>query len=470
VDREEQEKRRQEIAEFRYSLIAELANPYLKPEELRLLLREKASREHEVPNRGRRKLTASCLRKWLAIYRHRGKAGLIPKSRRDTGVTRALLPAESALLLGYLEAHPQLTAKTALRTLQVEGTITGNLSTSSLSRLVRSAGLEKSARLRGEQQEKNLKFQFFSPLECVQADCMYSLRIPDAKGKHRPAVLLAFLDDATRRILYAAFSFSESSAAFEAGLKHILMAHGRIGRAYVDNGAGFISSQTQRILDTLGVVLIHSRPYKPAGRGKIERFWRTARQQFFGPLDPDSIKSLEDLDLRFHRWLESEYHRSPHRGLDGKTPLEAWLEKAHLIIPVDPSVDLTEVFLHEASRKVHKDSTLTLDGVLYEVDSTLIAERITLRYDSSVPPQRRRLMVFHDGKPCAEARMVDAYANTRVRRGSMYKDLIVDSPPDELPPATAVPLRPSTPPSPTPLSASLSASRLQIDSEKKDRT
>jgi putative transposase len=468
MNREEREKRGQQIAEFRYGLIAELANPYLKPEELRLLLREKASREHDVPNLGRRKLTASCLRKWLAIYRNRGKEGLIPKSRRDAGFTRALLPAESALLLGYLEAHPQLTAQTALRTLQAEGRITGNLSTSSLSRLVRSAGLEKSARLKVEQQEKNLKFQFFSPLECVQADCMYSLRLPDAKGKLRPAVLLAFLDDATRRVLYAAFSFSESSAAFEAGLKHILMAHGRIGRAYVDNGGGFISSQTQRILDTLGVILIHSRPYKPAGRGKIERFWRTARQQFFGPLDPDSIKSLEDLDLRFHRWVESEYHRNPHRGLDGKTPLEAWLEKAHTIVPVDPTVDLTEVFLHEASRKVHKDSTITLDGVLYEVASTLIAERITVRYDPSVPPSRRRLMVFHGAKPSGEARMVDAYANTRVRRGSMFKDLIVDSP-DEPPPAMALPLRPS-PPSPTPLSASLSASRLQIDSEKKDRT
>jgi hypothetical protein len=234
MNREEREKRGQEIAEFRYSLIAELANPYLKPEELRLLLKEKASREHEVPNLGRRKLSTSCLRKWLATYRKRGKAGLMPRSRRDAGFSRALLPAESALLLGYLEAHPQLTAKTALRTLRAEGTITGNLSTSSLSRLVRSAGLEKSARLRVEQQEKNLKFQFFSPLECVQADCMYSLHLPDAKGKLRPAVLLAFLDDATRRILYAAFSFSESSAAFEAGIKHILAAHGRIGRAYVD--------------------------------------------------------------------------------------------------------------------------------------------------------------------------------------------------------------------------------------------
>src|SRR4030042_1986203 len=100
MNTEEREKRGQQIAEFRYSLIAELANPYLKPEELRMLLREKASREHEVPHRGRRKLTASCLRKWLALYRHRGKEGLIPKSRRDAGFTRALLPAESALLLG----------------------------------------------------------------------------------------------------------------------------------------------------------------------------------------------------------------------------------------------------------------------------------------------------------------------------------------------------------------------------------
>ena len=312
MNREEQEKRKHEIAEFRYSLIAELANPYLKPEELRLLIREKASREHEVPYRGRRKLTASCLRKWLALYRNRGKAGLIPKSRRDAGSSRALLPAESALFLTYLETHPQLTAQTALRTLQAEGTITGNLSTSSLSRLVRSAGLERSARLRGQQQEKNLKFQFFAPLECVQADCMYSLRIADAKGKHRPAVLLAFLDDTTRRILYAAFSFSESSAAFEAGLKHILAAHGRIGRAYVDNGSGFVSSQTQRILDTLGIILIHSRPYKPAGRGNVE---------YINPAEKsDSPKDLRAaLHISFHfrgfRYLMSVLSHSTRSGL-----------------------------------------------------------------------------------------------------------------------------------------------------------
>lgn len=454
---EEREKKAREIAEFRYGLIAELANPYLKPDELRLLLKEKASREHDVPNTGRRKLSHSCLLKWLSSYRKRGKEGLMPRRRRDAGFSRALAPAEAAILLGYLENHPYLTAMTALKTLQTQGKINGTLSRSSLSRLVRSAGLEKSLRIKTEEREKNLKFQFFSPLECVQADCMYSIRLPDAKGKSRLAVVLAFIDDATRRILYASFSFSESSTAFEAGIKHILSAHGRIGRLYVDNGSGFICAQTQRILDTLGIVLIHSRPYKPAGRGKIERFWRTAREQFFRPLQPGSVKSLAELDSRFHAWLEGEYHRSPHRGLNAKTPLEAWLEKAHTILPMDPRLDLSQLFLHEAGRTVHKDSTITLDGVLYEVPSTLTAERILVRYDPNIPPQRRRLMVFHGGKSCGEARMVDAYANSRVKRGSLCKDLVVDSP-EQLPHTQT--------PAATPLKASLSASRIQLKANK----
>ncbi len=49
-------------------------------------------------------------------------------------------------------------------------------------------------------------------------------------------------------------------------------------------------------------------------------------------------------------------------------------------------MDLAQVFLHEAGRKVHKDSTITLDGVLYEVPSTLTGERILVRYDPSICP------------------------------------------------------------------------------------
>ncbi len=457
----ERERQIEEVTDFRFKLVAELANPYLSSADRRRMVREKASVEHEVPGVGRRHLSESCILKWLALYRKLGKEGLKPRSRRDTGLSRTMSQAEAALFLSHLEANADLTATAVLRRLQSSGRIRSNPSSSSLSRLVRSAGLERSRRIQTRTEEKTLKFEFFSPLECVQADGMYSVKIPDGKGKRRHAVLLAFLDDATRRVLHASFSFSENSLAFEAGIKHILAAHGRIGRLYTDHGSAFVGVQTRRILDTLGIVLVHSQVRRPRGRGKVERFFRTAREQFFGPLDAAKITNIEQLERRFHAWLESEYHRNPHRGLAKRTPLEAWVEKAHLIVPLEPGLDLEQLFLHEASRKVHKDSTVTLDGALFEVPSDLIGERISLRYDPQRPPERRRLQITRSGECIGEARLVDSYANAKVRRTDISHQVEITGIPEdeENEPCRAVR---------RPLDNSLSATRLGWDQQHDD--
>lgn len=152
---------------------------------------------------------------------------------------------------------------------------------------------------------------------------------------------------------------------------------------------------------------------------------------------------LEDLQVRFRGWVESEYHRNPHRGLGGATPLERWIERAAHIIAMDPTVDLDHAFEHEIRRKVYRDSTVTLDGVLYEVPSSLIGKKISLRYDPSVAPARRRLTVLLDGTVCGIARVVDSYANARVRRTALHKDLSAEpleasgDKPSELPPPSA---------------------------------
>ena len=49
MSNEEQDRRRREIQEFRYALIAELTYPYLEHGELKRLIREKSRREHEIP-------------------------------------------------------------------------------------------------------------------------------------------------------------------------------------------------------------------------------------------------------------------------------------------------------------------------------------------------------------------------------------------------------------------------------------
>jgi len=415
MNNEEQDQRRGAIQEFRYALIAELTNPYLEHGELKRLIREKSRREYEIPYSQRRSISEECIREWLKKFRKYGKEGLLPRKRSDRGTNRSLKPQEAFRLIQYLEEHPELSATTCLRQLQRQGTILSPVSSSSLSRLVRSSGMDRQTRMQNRRrEEKNLKFEFFYPLECVQADDLYAFAVPDGKGGRRRAILMSFLDDATRRVLYANFSFTERSVEFEAGIKHILKAHGRIGMLYVDHGAPFVSRQTKRILDILGIVIAHSTVRRPQGRGKKERFFRTVRDQFLRPLDPQSIRGLGDLNTRFRTWLEAEYHRTPHRGLGGKTPLDAWLEKSRYIMQLDPSIDLQQAFLHEESRKVYKDSTLTLAGILYEVCPSLIGKRVTLFYDPTMPV--KRLQVMCEGKSYGEARIVDAYANTKVKR------------------------------------------------------
>jgi len=305
-------------------------------------------------------------------------------------------------------------ASTAVRTLVRDGMLLGEISKSSLSRFIRASGFDRAARVHVATKDQVQVFSYEYPLECVQVDDMHSFTVPDHLGKLRKAILIAFLDDASRRVLYSHFSFSENALEFERGILHILRSHGRPRRIYTDNGSTFVSDQTRRILDTLGIPLIHSRPGMPKGRGKIERFFRTVRTQFEITLDPSSIRSIQDYDMRFRSWLESEYHRQPHSGLGGRTPLDAYLEGTAHIFRLDPTIDLDEVFCHEESRTVANDGTVSVDGIRYEVPSILIGSKVKLKRNphADIPI----ISVHRDGKDYGSARRVDAYANARSKR------------------------------------------------------
>ena len=93
---EERETKAKEIFDFRYSIIAELLNPYLCSDERRKLIRQKAQREYEIPHSSKRSITEGCIRKWYRQFKEYGKEGLIPKTRSDMGTCRVLPPEESA--------------------------------------------------------------------------------------------------------------------------------------------------------------------------------------------------------------------------------------------------------------------------------------------------------------------------------------------------------------------------------------
>lgn len=428
MDHEERERHRQEIADFRYSVVAELCNPYLSDDEKKSLIKEKTERRYVIPHSKKTSISAETIRNWATKYKLSGKEGLFPKQREDRGRPRSFTDKEASLIIEMMEKHPKWTASSAVKKLQQDGRVKTDIKKSALSRFLQANNLTRKERGKIYQEKDQKRFAFEGPLECVQADAMHGFPIPDGKGKKQKAILLAFLDDATRRVLYARFAFSEKSILFEEGIKHIVKAHGTIGRLYCDNGSTFVSGQTKRILETLRIYLVHSKPYTPQGRGKIERFFRTVRQSFLNLLDERDTQSLQQLNMLFSTWLETEYHRKIHSSL-GATPLDVWLSKCHIIKRIDPLLDLDFIFLHHTKRKVYADSIVSVYGVAFEVPSILIGKKVSVFFDPHHEPVTR-LLIRCDGKDYGEAKPVDLYANTKIKRNNALS-CELESIPDE---------------------------------------
>jgi len=254
------------------------------------------------------------------------------------------------------------------------------------------------------------------------SDVMHGPKIRDGKRLRR-TYLIAFIDDATRLIPHATFTLSEGAVTYLTVFEQALRRRGLPKRLYVDNGSAFRSKQLAVVCAKLGIALIHAKPYKPQGKGKMERWFRTVRLQLLPRLEQEGELSLTTMNRALAGWVESEYHHAPHRGLDQETPADKWARSSEAL-RMAPA-DLTTLFLSEQSRRVQKDRTVTLDGVAFEVDAALVGDRVQLRYDAARPAATRTVEVWHQGKRIEVAKRVDVLANCFVKRHSSSKSLIV---------------------------------------------
>jgi transposase InsO family protein len=81
----------------------------------------------------------------------------------------------------------------------------------------------------------------------------------------------------------------------------------------------------------VGVALLHTAVGAAYQKGKIERFFRTVRLRFLSTLKLEDLENIEMLNEKFAQWLNDDYHRRPHSGLSGVTPLEFFLKQADQI-------------------------------------------------------------------------------------------------------------------------------------------
>lgn len=421
---------RQALALFRYGLIAEFIQLPAGSRGLYARLREKARADYTIPGSTRTRVASETLRHWLKDYRRGGFDALLPKGRADRGHSRALPQAVADALLSLKDEQPGLSIPQLIRAVQQSGVAPSLLlPPSTVHRLLSRAGLMHKASAEDEvNSQDRRRFAFVDAGQLWMSDVMHgpSVAIP-GRGR-RKTYLIAFLDDATRVVPYCAFALSENTQAFLPVFKQALMRRGIPQRLYVDNGANFRSQHLALVCAKLGVALIHARPYQPQGKGKMERWFRTARAQLVSRLGSADTNSLDTLNRRLWAWVEGEYHQAPHRGLDAQTPLDRWAMRADQVRLPGPHLDLDALFLFEAKRRVQRDRTVSLNGSLFEVDAALVGHTVTLRYDPSAPPVRG-IEVWHDDKFVSRATPLDAYANCFVRRNRPTQNIDPATPP-----------------------------------------
>ena len=425
---DEEAKRR--IAEFRFGVIADLVGrKRLSRGEKERLLEEKSGSQWEIPSSGRCYISRSTILHWVRRYERSGSRleSLYPEERANRGQMRAL-DEETALALRNLKKElrgatlPVVIRQARARKILPPGS---KVSRATLYRFFKREGLMEE----DSPAQDRRRFEAELPNDIWQSDVMHSLKV-EAEGKRRKTYLFAFLDDMSRLVPHAEFYLQERLDSFIDALRKALKKRSLPRKLYVDNSPTFRSHHLGHVTASLGIALVHSRPYQPEGRGKIERFFRTIRMQFLSVM-PEGL-SLEELNRRLQEWLDKEYHCRLHSSTN-ETPLARYLQHVHLLR--EAPKDLDDYFRKRTIRKVYKDRTVSLLGKLYEAPVELIGKTVTLFYHEDDPS---RVEVFFSSTSYGMLLPLDLHVNCRIRRHQKITEIVSEAkdktfPPQDIP-------------------------------------
>ena len=418
---------KKQVALFRYGVIRDLVAGPLAPGAKERILTEIANRTWTIPGSSRTRIGRSTVRSWATLYELHGFAGLEPITRSDQGRSRSLPEELQDQLLALRKARPTASVESLIRALELaqKPGVSLRLPRSTVYRFL--AAQASPAPDKGSTPDARA-FTYEHTNDLWTADVMHGPRLVVPGRRERPKTYLhAFLDDASRIVPFAAFYPSESAACFGDCLKQAMLRRGVPRRLYCDNGGLYRTQHLQVVCATLNVALIHSRPHQPRGRGKIERFFRHLRTSFLPHLTDEMLHGLAALNRVFWAWVEGEYHLTPHRGLDGRSPIERFLDDQDHIRSAPE--DLDRLLRMKVTRRVARDRTVRLESRLFEAPDGWAGENVEVLYDPYDPSAP---VTFRHPSTTGELplRSLAATVNARLPRQQ--------TPPSEAAPATGI--------------------------------
>lgn len=402
MDREKKEK----IAIFRFGVIFPLVEKDLREYwgEKERILKELTCKEWEIPFSKRSYISKATILNWLKRYETGGRKieALFPGDRGDRGQMRSIDNDMVDALVQLRKTNPKLSVPRLVAKAQRENVIPPGkmVSMASIYRLMK---LHKIAARKKKEDMRKFEVQMSNDL--WQSDCLHGPQVLH-EGRMRKTYLFAFIDDHSRLIPHGQFYLAENLENYLDCFWTALRKRGLPRKLYVDNGPSFRSHRIQLGCASLEIGLRYARPYRPQGKGKIERFFRTVRLQFLAEIN--TTLDLDRLNERFQRYLDNDYHTRKHGGT-GQPPIERYLQDAKALRKAPDN--LPEYFRKQVIRTVNNDRTVKLDNRIFEAPTGLVGRQVILRFENL-----DRVEVFLEDQSMGFLTLLNQEINSRIKR------------------------------------------------------
>lgn len=363
-----------EVAQFRFALIAPVIQGLFPDASATAYYKRVTAAPLTMPDGSSVTYSYKTLEKWKSQYKLGGLDALMPNVRADKGCSRTLNGEAIAEIYRIKMEHPRMNATQIYEHLVRESFIPAKVSVDSVQRFIRHNDL-RSARDPNLRDRKAYEEDEFGKI--WQADTCYLPYITE-DGQRRRVYCIMIIDDHSRLLVGGELFYNDNAANFQKVLKNAVAAYGIPDKLYVDNGCSYSNEQLSMICVSLGILLLHTRVRDGASKGKVERHFRTLKERWLYTLDMDSITSLAQFNTMLKDYMRS-YNTTFHRGIQ-TVPLDRYeASKDHPRKPASRQW-LDDCFYNRITRKVRKDSTVTIDKVCYDVPMQFISAKVDIRY------------------------------------------------------------------------------------------
>jgi len=400
--------RKQDIALMRYSAISPLiAGTQDDFPSLSAFFRDASAKGVRAPDGQLRHYAPATIERWYLDYKHGGFDALIPASRSDRGVSRKIDEDLTEQIRYLKHTYPRLSAAAIYRQLQDNGSIrSGQLSEATVCRFINQMMLTE--KLTNNQDMRRYERPHINEVWCGDSSAGPYLKLPDGK-KHRVCVM-ALIDDASRFITGTGVFFNDTFINLMSVMKSAVAKYGRPSVFNFDNGSAYKNKQMELLAARIGSTISYCRPYTPTQKAKIERWFRTLKDQWMASLDMRDFSSLEELRGSLNTYVRA-YNQALHSSLHGKSPQERFFEEPELIRRL-PEDQIDKCFLLEIERRVSADCVIVIDQVEYEVDYRFAKQRITIRYS----PDMEEIYVVEADGSLSPIHLLNKQENANIKR------------------------------------------------------